>query len=239
MIKYPDIRTFKFNMVDEQGNANYFKLDFSPEGDVYWFLGDSGYKISFHKSGKVHMKNNYDKTFYEPIDFDLFPSESHFSFVSNYSQNNSVIPEGRDVYAWPIPIEQLNTTSLVESFYTIQGRKATVTVSDKGILSTMTSLSPYLYETKDTKISSLVDTYKNCVILDTDGQIYMAGSNGILNLPNLSNFSVNTFYKMLGPWGRVLELMGEHMDVNADKDELEDDLDEEDSLFADMEIKKL
>ena len=236
MITYPDIRSLKFNMVDEQGNTNSLKLDLAPQGDVYCFLGDSGYYMSFHKSGETHMKNNYDKKFYEKIDFDLFPNEST-SLVSNYFENNTIIPEGRDVYAWPIPVGQLNANSVIERFYSIQGRKVTVTVSDKGILNTMTTLSPNLYETKDTKIASLVDTYKNCVVLDTDGQVYVTGSNGILNITNLSDFSLNTFYKMLGPWGRVLELIQEHSGIN----ELDDDFDEEgneETPFDGMELKK-
>lgn len=236
MIPYPNIRSLKFNMVDDQGNTNYFKLDLAPQGDVYWFLGDSGYYVSFHKSGETHIKNNYDKKFYERIDFDLFPSESA-DWVTNYFQNNVVIPEGRDVYAWPIPIEQLNTNSLIDKFYSIQGRKATITVTDKGILNTMTSLSPYLYETKDTKIANLVENYKNYLVLDTDGHVYTAGSNGMLNLTNLSNFSFNTFYKMLGPWGKVLELIGEHIgeDELLDND-CEDD--NEQTFLDNIELKK-
>lgn len=223
-------------MIDNQGNNNSFKLDLAPQGDVYWFLGDSGYYVSFHKSGETHIKNNYDKKFYERIDFDLFPNEST-NWASNYFQNNVVIPEGRDVYAWPIPIEQLNASSLIDNFYSIQGRKATVTVTDKGILNTMTSLSPYLYETKDTKIANLIQNYKNCIVLDTDGQVYAAGSNGMLNLTNLSNFSFNTFYKMLGPWGKVLELIGEHI---GEEELLDDDYEEEnEQTFLDnMELKK-
>lgn len=222
-------------MVDKYDHVNYFKLDFAPQGDVYWFLGDSGYYISFHKSGETHIKSNYDKEFYERIDFEIFPSESA-SWISNYFQNNTVIPEGRDVYAWPIPIEKLSTNSLIESSYSIQGRKATVSVSDRGILSAMTSLSPYLYETKDTKIANLVENYKNCIVLDTYGQVYTAGSNGILNLTNLSNFSFNTFYKMLGPWGKVLELIGDHIG----EEEIDDDYeDENEQTFLDgVELKK-
>lgn len=223
-------------MTDDQGKTNSLKLDLAPEGDVYCFLGDSGYYISFHKSGETHIKNNYDKKFYEIIDFDLFPSEST-SIISNYFQSNIASPEGRDVYVWPIPIEKFNTNSVIESFYSIQGRKATVTVTDKGILDTMASLSPNLYETKDTKIASLVDIYKNCIVLDTDGQVYTAGQNGILNLTNLSNFSYNSLYKMLGPWGRVLEMIGEHMGVNEFDDDFDDEEDET-SPFDGMKLKK-
>jgi len=208
-------------MVDPQGNVNFFKFDFGSKGDAYWILGDSGYHISFHKSGETHIMSD-DRKFHEEIDFDLFPNDST-SWVSNYFQNNVVIPEGRDVYAWPIPTEKLNANSVIERFYSIQGRKATVTISDKGIIDTMTSLSPYLYETKDTKIATLVDTYKNCIVLDTDGQLYAASPNGILDITNLSDFSLNTFYKMLGPWGKVLELIGEHMGVNESDSDFDDE----------------
>src|SRR3989442_14604454 len=133
MTNYTNIRCLKFNMMDEQGNTNYFKLDLAPAGDVYWILGDSGYYVSFHKSGESHLKNNYDKKFFEKLDFnEFFPSAT--DCTTSYFKNNIVSPEGRDVFAWPIPLEQLNTSTLIDKFYSIQGRKATITISDRGIL---------------------------------------------------------------------------------------------------------
>lgn len=52
-----DLRTVKMVFSNTNGVSRSIKFDFGSQGDAYWIFPETGYKVSFHKSGEVHIKN--------------------------------------------------------------------------------------------------------------------------------------------------------------------------------------
>ena len=243
-----DLRTLKFEFSGTGGPVSSMKFDFGSEGDIYWIFPDTGYKISFHKSGIAHIKNNYDRDYYEELD--LSPDVIVKSIKENLPAHKKLFqqldgkpfsPEGKTLYAWHVPDFKGREHQIMNDFLTIRGRKAILSMDVHKILHAMTEASPVLYETTDTKLAKFVDS-QNFMTFDTEGNFFNINNQRVFDFTELSNFSLDDLSSLLGPVGKILEFMNMETDDYDDEDD-EDEYDEEDDefayLFGNLKLKKI
>jgi len=229
---------------DTNGVSRSIKFDLGREGDVYWIFPESGDKISFHKSGVVHIKNNFDKNYYERLDL------SQEAFLQSFNKNSqsfqkffdviegkSFQPEGRTVYAWAIPNFQGKEQQLLSQFMNLKGRHATISLNPTSLANALTDVSPVLYETTDTKITKLTEL-QNSMVFDEDGHFYSVSNQKVIDFTGLSSLSNTSIMDLFGPLGRVFELMDDNFEEYYESEDDEED-DEFVSFFDNLKLKKI
>ncbi|QLH06002.1 hypothetical protein [Nitrosopumilus ureiphilus] len=243
-----DLRTLKFEFSGTDGPVSRMKFDFAPDGDVYWIFPETGYKISFHKSGVAHIKNNYDRNYYEKLD--LSPDAITQSIKQNLPaykeffqqlEGKPFKPEGKTLYAWNVPDFKGREQQIMNDFVTIRGRNAVLSMDVHKLFHAMAEASPTLYETTDTKLANLIDS-QNFMTFDTDGNFFNINNQRVFDFAGLSNFTMDDLSSLLGPIGKIFEFMNMETEEDEEYDEDEDEYEEDNELaylFDNLKLKKL
>lgn len=187
------------------------------------------------------------RDYYEELDFSEESFLQGFKRNSNSAQKffqfidgNTFQPEGRTVYAWKIPNFQGKEQQLVNQFVIIKGRHARIAINPNSLANVLVDTSPILYETTDTKLTKLADL-QNSIAFDTDGHLYTIDNQKIFDLTDLSSLSGTSIVDLLGPLGRVFQLMDDNLTDYYEDDE-DENLEEEtkfDSFFENLRLRKI
>lgn len=148
-------------------------------GDVYVFLKPSGAHISFHSSGKAHVKG---PGLFKPLGcWNTKPKlgREEFTGLRKEVENLLFNPIGADIIA--VPIESSKVVPLFSNFAEVKKRELRLSVDLTKFIELFPSLTPAIYETTDTKLPEIASKYRKVIALDPEYNrfIYLSKNMGI------------------------------------------------------------